>query len=81
MFRLVWRDGIMVKIVRGIQKIQSLVIPLWNYNHKSKVTSSTCLNAIDGADRVVIHKFHNGGKYHTGVSTQKMKLVYEGSKI
>ena len=32
------------------------------------------------ADRVLIHKFHNGGKYHTGVSTQKMKLVYEASK-
>lgn len=38
------------------------------------------LNAIDGADRVVIHKFHNGGKYHTGVSTQKMKLVYEAAR-
>lgn len=38
------------------------------------------LNAIEGADRVVIHKFHNGGKYHTGVSTQKMKLVYEATK-
>ena len=35
------------------------------------------LNAVEGADRVLIHKFHNGGKYHTGVSTQKMKLVYE----
>ena len=32
------------------------------------------------ADRVIIHKFHNGGKYHTGVSTQKMKLVYEATK-
>ena len=32
------------------------------------------------ADRVLIHKFHNGGKYHTGVSTQKMKLVYEATK-
>ncbi len=39
------------------------------------------LNAIDGADRVVIHKFHNGGKYHTGVSTQKMKLVYEAARL
>jgi len=38
------------------------------------------LSAIDGADRVVIHKFHNGGKYHTGVSTQKMKLVYEAAR-
>jgi len=39
------------------------------------------LNAIDGADRVVIHKFHNGGKYHTGVSTQKMKLVYQAARV
>jgi len=38
------------------------------------------LQAISGADRVLIHKFHNGGKYHTGVSTQKMKLVYEATK-
>lgn len=37
------------------------------------------LHSIEGADRVVIHKFHNGGKYHTGVSTQKMRLVYEAS--
>ena len=38
------------------------------------------LSTIEGADRVVIHKFHNGGKYHTGVSTQKMKLVYEAAR-
>lgn len=38
------------------------------------------LNAVEGADRVLIHKFHNGGKYHTGVSTQKMKLVYEACR-
>ena len=38
------------------------------------------LDAISGADRVVIHKFHNGGKYHTGVSTQKIKLTYEATK-
>lgn len=38
------------------------------------------LQAISGADRVLIHKFHNGGKYHSGVSTQKMKLVYEATK-
>ncbi len=38
------------------------------------------LQAVSGADRVLIHKFHNGGKYHTGVSTQKMKLVYEATR-
>lgn len=38
------------------------------------------LGAIDGADRVVIHKFHNGGKFYTEQSTQKMAVVYQASR-
>ena len=35
------------------------------------------LVSIDGCDRVLIHKFHNGGKFYTAKSTQKMALVYQ----
>ena len=38
------------------------------------------LGEIDGADRVIIHKFHNGGKFYGGKSTQKMALVYQASR-
>ncbi len=38
------------------------------------------LGEIDGADRVIIHKFHNGGKFYGGQSTQKMALVYQASR-
>ena len=33
-----------------------------------------------GADRVIIHKFHNGGKFYTEKSTQKMAVVYQASR-
>lgn len=32
------------------------------------------------ADRVIIHKFHNGGKFYTEKSTQKMAVVYQASR-
>ena len=32
------------------------------------------------ADRVIIHKFHNGGKFYTERSTQKMAVVYQASR-
>ena len=32
------------------------------------------------ADRVIIHKFHNGGKFYTEQSTQKMAVVYQASR-
>jgi len=38
------------------------------------------LGEIDGADRVIIHKFHNGGRFFSGQSTQKMALVYQASR-
>lgn len=38
------------------------------------------LGEIDGADRVIIHKFHNGGKFYSGKSTQKMALIYQASR-
>jgi hypothetical protein len=38
------------------------------------------LGAVDGADRVIIHKFHNGGKFYTEQSTQKMAVVYQASR-
>ncbi len=38
------------------------------------------LGAIDDADRIIIHKFHNGGKFYTEQSTQKMAVVYQASR-
>ena len=32
------------------------------------------------ADRVIIHKFHNGGKFYTERCTQKMAVVYQASR-
>ncbi len=38
------------------------------------------LGEIEGADRVIIHKFHNGGKFYTEQCTQKMAVVYQASR-
>lgn len=38
------------------------------------------LGAVDGADRIIIHKFHNGGRFYTEQSTQKMAVVYQASR-